>query len=110
MRWGRGGNENGGGDERTNARWERTRERTRDWRGKMERGWRVKGGGELWYPPHMEKSSVEDQEVPFRTWHHLSRQMGAPAGSQQLRVRDPARPTIWYRGEIRAPGTGGRKR
>ena len=48
------------------------------------------GGEEFWNPPHRKRSRVEDQTLPFRTQHDFCRQEVAPAGSQQLRVQDPA--------------------
>ena len=53
----------------------------------MERGWGAIG--ELSYPLHQERSRVEDQALPFHTWHHLCREEAALAGSQQLREQDP---------------------
>ena len=49
-----------------------------------------KGGGELWYLPHRERSRVKDHALPSRTRHYICRQEAAPAGSQQLRVQDLA--------------------
>ena len=43
---------------------------------------REEGGG-IWYPPHQERSRVEDHALPIRTRHHPCRQEVAPAGSQQ---------------------------
>ena len=48
------------------------------------------GGDEVWYPPHQEKSRIEDQVLPFRTRDHLCRWELAPIGSQQPRAQDPA--------------------
>ena len=51
------------------------------------------GEGQLWHSPHQERSTVEDQALPFHAWHHLCRQKVAFAGSQQLPTQDlpPAR-------------------
>ena len=60
-----------------------------DWIGNgngNENGEGREGGGELWYPPHQERSRVEDQALPSRTRHYLRRQEVAPPGSQQLRA------------------------
>ena len=60
-------------------------------RQKRERESRERGGaGELSYPPHQEKRKVEEQALPFRTWHHLCRQEVEPSGSPQLREQNLA--------------------
>ena len=63
----------------------------------------MKGGvGDIWYPPHRERSRVEDQALPFRTRHDLCRQEVAPEGSQKIRAQGPA--------QARRCGTKGRTR
>ena len=79
-----------GGAGITNAR--------REWQRQQE--WRAKGGGELWYPPHQDRSRVDDKALPFRAQHHLCRQEVGLAGSQKLRAQGLA--------SVRRCGTEGR--
>ena len=86
----RTGTETGGERER---RLDRRREREREGEG---RG----GGGELWFPSHKKNNRVEDGIFPFHSQLHLYRQEVMPAGSQLLRVQNPA--------PVRRCGTEGR--
>ena len=98
------GNESSSGD--GNGDW--TRDGIGDWKGN-ENGEGTGRGGGLWYPPHQERSRVQEQAPSFRAQHHLYAGV-TPAGSQQLMAQDPAPyPTMWYRGESRGPRTVRRK-
>ena len=67
------------------------------------------------FPPHRQKSRVEDLALPIRTRHHLCREEVAPAGSQQLRAQDSApahrcgtERRTWHQGREGRKGDGNR--
>ena len=87
----------GDGNERSSGDGNGNEGRIGDGKGNENREGRG-GGGELWYPPHRERSRVQHQALLFSTRHHLCRQEVAPASSQQLRALEPVPACRWSTG------------